>query len=321
VLYCFSILPLLRRLRREFSFDLIDAHFVYPDGLAGCLLAKWFRCPVTITLRGTITKLSRFYLRGKQIQWALGTATRVFSVSQSLQKIAIDLGCDPRKIRVLPNGINCDVFKPLDQSEARKRLGLPADRKILLSVGALCERKGHHRVVQVLSRIVAADPKCLYVVVGGAGAEGDTGPLLKRLSVELDLTHHVRLVGARPHEEIASWLAAANVFCLATSNEGMANVIVEALACGVPVVTTRVGGNAELVQDGANGLLVPPGEPQALQDALLDALQRDWDRFSIANEMRGRTWDATADQLVQEWRASVGVIDRTTEPEHLPACL
>jgi len=317
--YFLSVLPFLCHLRRELPFDLIDAHFVYPDGVAACLLAKWFSCPITITLRGTIGKLAQFLLRRQQIQWALASASLVFSVSRSLQEIAVELGCDRQKTRVIPNGIDCKLFRPLDRVEARNRLGIPLDRTVLLSVGALCERKGHHRIMQVLPRLVAAHPKLLFVVVGGPGAEGDTGPNLKRLSQELGMDQYVRLVGARPHDEIAEWLAAADTFCLATSNEGMANVLVEALSCGIPVVTTRVGGNAELVQDGVNGLLVSHGDSDALRKALLNAFQRKWDRESISRTMTGRTWDASADQIVKEWWPLIRVGSIKKKPQHLSA--
>ena len=317
--YFISVLPFLCRLRREFRFDLIDAHFVYPDGVGACLLAKWFGCPITITLRGTIGKLAKFFLRGKQIQWALASASLVFSVSRSLQEIAVHLGCDRQKTRVIPNGIDCKLFRPLDRVEARNRLGIPLDRTVLISVGALCERKGHHRIMHVLPPLVAAYPNLLFVVVGGPGAEGDMGPYLMRLTHELGMDQYVRLVGARPHDEIAEWLAAADTFCLATSNEGMANVLVEALSCGIPVVTTRVGGNAELVQDGVNGLLVSHGDSDALQKALLNAFHRKWDRESISSTMTGRTWDATADQIVQEWRPLIRVGSNGKKPQHLSA--
>jgi len=317
--YFLSVLPLLRRLHQEFRFDLIDAHFVYPDGVGACLLAKWFDCPITITLRGTIGKLAKFFLRRKQIQWALATASRVFSVSRSLQEIAVHLGCDPQKTRVIPNGIDCRVFRPLDQVEARNRLGIPLDRMVLLSVGALCERKGHHRIIQVLPRVVAAYPKLLFVVVGGPGAEGDTGPILKRLSQELGMDQYVRLVGARPHDEIAVWLAASDTFCLATSNEGMANVLVEALSCGIPVVTTRVGGNPELVQVGINGLMVSHSDSEELQNALHYVFQRKWDRESISRTLTERSWEATADQIVQEWRPLIRVGSIEKKPQHLSA--
>ena len=315
--YFVSLWPLLRRLRREFPFELIDAHFVYPDGVGACLLGRWFGCPVTITLRGTIGKLAKFLLRRKQIQWALGTASRVFSVSRSLQEVALRLGCDPLKTRVVANGIDTEVFRPMDKVAARSRRGIPLDRAVVLSVGALCERKGHHRIIQVLPRLVADQPNLLLIVVGGPGAEGDMGAQLRQLSEQLKVEPNVRLVGTRPHAEIADWLAAADVFCLATSNEGMANVLVEALSCGIPVVTTRVGGNAELVQDGINGLLVPYGDGAALQKALLKALRKKWQRDIVSSTMKGRTWNAAAAQITQEWRALMGTDRETLASSHL----
>jgi glycosyltransferase involved in cell wall biosynthesis len=318
VFYFLSVMPLVRRLRREFKFELVDAHFVYPDGVAGCMVGRWFRCPVTITLRGTIGKLSKFMLRRKQIQWALGAATRVFSVSCSLQNIAVTLGCDLRKIRVIPNGVDSTVFKPMDKAVARHRLGLPLDRRIIISVGALCERKGHHRIIEVLPSLISAYPNLLLVVVGGPGPEGDMGPELTGLIKQLDLESHVRVVGPRPHVEIATWLAAANIFCLATSNEGMANVIVEALACGIPVVTTRVGGNAELVQDEVNGLLVEVGDSQGLHNALLQALNKEWSQAGVLQTIAGRTWDATATLVLQGWRESLGSKQEEETREHSP---
>ena len=303
--YYLSVLPLLRRLRREFAFDLIDAHFVYPDGLAACLLAKTFACPVTITLRGTIGKLAKFFFRRKQVQWALRFATRIVTVSESLRDIAVELGCDQGKIEIIPNGVDGTLFRRSDQADARRRLGLPPDATILLSVGALSLRKGHQRVLEVLPRLIAAYPRLLYVVIGGGGVEGDTGPLLRRMSAEAGVETHVHLVGSLPHVEIADWLAAADLFCLATSNEGMANVLVEALACGLPVVTTRVGGNAELITTGENGLLVPLGDPEELFRALLRALKERWNRDRIAAAMQGRTWEATAAQVVYQWEGAL----------------
>jgi teichuronic acid biosynthesis glycosyltransferase TuaC len=302
VFYFISLLPSLVRLRREFAFDLIDAHFVYPDGVGACLAGKWFRCPVTITLRGTIGKLARFALRRRQIQWALSTARRIFCVSRSLQGIALELGCDRQKVRVIPNGVNSVVFRPMEKVAARTRLGLPLERCILLSVGGLCERKGHHRIIEVLPELLMRHPDLLLIVVGGPGPEGDMGPELMRLIKKLEMEPHVYLAGARPHDEIASWLAASDLFCLATRNEGMANVVVEALSCGVPVVTTRVGGNAEVVQDGVNGYLVDFGDSRGLQEAILNALGKDWKREDVLKSMSGRTWSAVAEQIFEEWQ-------------------
>ncbi len=303
--YFLSLLPQIRRLRHEFPFDLIDAHFAYPDGMAAVILGRVFGCPVTVTLRGTIVPLARYRLRRSQIRWTLRAAARIFSVSDSLRELAVALGAPPEKIRVIPNGVDTETFRLASRGEARTALGLPAERPLLLSVGILTPRKGHQRVLEALPGVVHRHPDLLYVVVGGPSAEGDTGPLLARMTQALHLGDHVRLVGARPHEEIPRWLAAADLFCLATSNEGRANVLMEALACGVPVVTTRVGGNAEIVQDGRNGLLVPLGDAVALSRALVAGLGMDWDREGIAGPWRGQSWDRTAAAVLAEFGALI----------------
>jgi glycogen synthase len=153
------------------------------------------------------------------------------------------------------------------------------------------------------------------VVVGEAGVEGNAEPLLRRLSQEFGVEDRVSLVGSRPHQEVAQWLAAADVFCLASSNEGMANVILESLACGVPVVATRVGGNAELIREGENGYLVNLGDQEALASALVRALNTPWNRAEIANRIRPRSWEATATQVLEEFRSMMPMLGTETQPK------
>ncbi|MGH7396396.1 MAG: glycosyltransferase [Candidatus Rokuibacteriota bacterium] len=304
--YFLSILPHVWRLRRSFAFDLIDAHFTYPTGMAACLLGKVFRCPVSVTLRGTLVPLSRYRLRRPQLAWTLRRADRILSVSESLAELAVRLGAPAGRIRVIPNGVDTATFAPGPRAEARAALDLPPTRPVLLSVGILSVRKGHQRVLAALPEVLRHCPDLLYVVVGGPSTEGDTGPLLRRTVEELGLADHVRLVGARPPQEVARWLAASDVFCLATSNEGRPNAVMEALACGVPVVTTRVGGNAEIIDEGRNGLLVPLDEPAALTRALITAFQTDWNREAIAGPWQARSWDRTAAEVLREFASLLG---------------
>jgi glycosyltransferase involved in cell wall biosynthesis len=226
----------------------------------------------------------------------------VFSVSESLKQVAVSLGVPPDRIRVISNGVDTGLFHPGDRDAARARLGLPRDRTIVLSVASLSMRKGHQRVLEALPAVVRERSDLLYVAVGGATAEGDTGPLLKRLTVDLALDEHVRLVGARPHDEIPTWLQAADLFCLATSNEGRANVLIEALACGLPVVATSIPANAELVDHGRDGLLVPLGDTEALAAALLRAADSDWDRAAIARRAGSRSWSDSAAEVIAEFQ-------------------
>jgi glycosyltransferase involved in cell wall biosynthesis len=299
--YAASLLPFLVRLRRQFPFDLIDAHFAYPDGAAAVMLGRIFRCPVTITVRGTIVPLSRRLLRRAQIRAALKAADAVFPVSETLKAAVTSLGVPADRVRVIPNGVDTGIFQPGDRSAARDRLGLPREATIVVSVASLSLRKGHQRVLDSLPAAVRAHPGLLYVAVGGASPEGDTGPLLRTMIAERGLGEHVRLVGARPHDEIPTWLQAADLFCLATSNEGRANVLIEALACGVPVVTTRIPANEELVEAGRDGLLVPLDEPAALAGALVEAARTPWDRADIARRAGARGWEDAATEVAAEF--------------------
>ena len=306
MLYFASILPVVARLRRRFPFDLIDAHFAYPDGMAAVLLGRTLGVPVTVTLRGTIVPLSRFLLRRGQIRWTLARAARVIAVSESLKRVAEGLGIPGHRIRVIPNGVDTTRFHSMHRGEARQALRLPLDRPILMSVGGLSPRKGHQRVIEPLPQVLAARPDLLYVVVGGPGPEGDTAPLLRRLTSELGLQGHVLLTGPRPHDEIPRWLAAADCFCLATTNEGCANALLEALACGVPVVSTRVGGNAEIVTDPRQGVLVPPEDADALSSAIVATLARRLDPDEARAWGRVRSWSLVAEQVMEEICLAVG---------------
>jgi len=301
VLYAAGVWSVLRRIRREFPFDLIDAHFAYPDGVAAALLATWARCPVLITVRGDEFRVQRYRLRRLQMRWSLRRA-RVVAVSAALRDLAAGIAdVDPARIRVIPNGVDAVTFHPRDRGASRARLGLPADRPILLSVGSLIERKGHHRIVEVLPTLVARHPDLLLVILGGEGGGDSTRPRIEALVRRNGLAAHVRLVRPQPHAEVAAWMGAADIFCLATRWEGWCNVLMEALACGLPVVTTRVGGNGEFVEPGIDGELVRYWDGPAFVAAVDRALLRSWDRAAIAARAAVRDWDHVAAAVVDEF--------------------
>lgn len=306
VLYAASVAPFLARLRRRFPFDVIDAHFAYPDGLAAVLLGRLFRVPVMVTLRGSIVRLATYATHRPQLRWTLARAGAVVAVSRSLRDVAVALGLPAHRIRVIPNGVDTERFRPMDRAAARAACGLPADRTLLLAVGALYEGKGHHLVVEALSRLVARRPDLLYVVVGGERPGERYRGELEALARRLGVAGHLHLVGPKPPEELPAWYAAADLFCLATRSEGWANCLLEALACGLPVVTTRVGGNPEIVRDGEHGLLVPHGDVPALAAAVEEALGRRWERDALVAHAARHSWDDTAAQALEALRALVG---------------
>jgi teichuronic acid biosynthesis glycosyltransferase TuaC len=274
---------------------------------------------VVITLRGSIVRLSGYPLHRPQLRFALRRAARIIAVSRSLKDVAIGLGIPAAKIRVIPNGVDTARFRPLDRDRARSVCGLPAGRPILLAVGGVYAGKGHHLVVEALTALKERYPDILYVMVGGEPAGDAYAARLRRDITAAGLSAHVRFAGPRPPDELPWWYAAADVFCLATRSEGWANVLLESIACGLPVVTTRVGGNLEIVREGTDGYLVPYGDVPALAEAVRRAVERGWDRRAMLDHARRHDWEQAGADVLEEFaraaRTSPALREAQVSPE------
>jgi glycosyltransferase involved in cell wall biosynthesis len=307
-------LPLMRKLRDQGRIGLIDAHFAYPCGYAATWLGRWLDLPVSVTLRGTeVRQLADRSLRPRVVA-AVMRATRVFSVSDSLRKLLATFGIDPKRIHVIGNGVDLTRFRALPRAEARAKMALPPDVPILVSVGGLVPRKGFHRVIDLLPALIHRYPDLRYLVVGGPSPEGDMSDALRKQVHALGLEKHVVFAGPLPPDELHLPLSAADVFVLSTANEGWANVFLEAMACGLPVVTTDVGGNAEVVNSPQLGRVVPFDDPMALQQAIEEALTVDWDRERIVAYARSNNWDRRVKALRSHFNEMVRL--RAREAQH-----
>jgi glycosyltransferase involved in cell wall biosynthesis len=253
---------------------------------------------MVLTLRGKEARQARSPLRAP-LAAAVRSADRVITVSGALRALALELGAEPNRVQTIGNGIDAEKFRPISRAEARCSLGLPADARVLVTVGTLVERKGFHRVIEVLPRLMRALPEVHYLVVGGAGPEGDDSAQLHALVERLGLRERVHFLGAMPAAALHVPLSAADVFVLATRYEGWANVLLEAMACGLPVVATAVGGNAEVVSAARLGRVVAFGDADALAQTLETALQADWDRDAIRAHAQANAWDARIPQVVR----------------------
>ena len=243
-------LATMRRIRRSgFAFDLIDAHYFYPDGVAALLLGAWFGRPVTITARGTDLNLypQRFPLVRRMIAWAAGRAQASIAVSSALAHTLLELGAPPDRVHILRNGVDLELFRPLDRTPLRRDLGLSG--AVLASVGHLIERKGHHLVIEALAALTG----CTLLVVG----EGPERSALQRQAEELGVGGRVRFLGEVAHARLAEVYAAADLLVLASSREGWPNVVLEAMACGTPVIAAPVEGVPEMITEHAAGLILP----------------------------------------------------------------
>lgn len=308
-------LLLLRRLKRDFDFDIIDAHFVYPDGVAARWLGKWLRVPYTITLRGSLTRFEASPLQRRQIDRALQDAARVFTVSEALRQDALSWGHSPGHVQTVGNGANLELFWPEEQGLARERLGLPQQGRLLVSVGGLIERKGFHHIIATLPELLQRHPDLHLVIAGGATPEGNNEAELRQQIQQLGLVDRVWFLGQRSQQQLRLVYSAGDLFVLATRFEGWANVFLEASACGLPIVTTRVGGNAEVVSSDQIGLLVPYGDHDALRDAILEALERDWDQKVIIAHARANAWEVRIPELVTAFERILSQEPMSQAPE------
>jgi len=296
---------LLIRLKNQLRFNIIDAHFAYPDGYAATLLGRWLSVPVSITLRGTEVPLSKIPKLKFRILKALQDADKVFSVSNSLKEHVVGIGATPEKITVIGNGVDLTKFFPIEKALARKKLSIAEDQKVLISVGGLVNRKGFHRVIEILPQLLKNHPKLLYLIIGGASPEGNNREYLERLVNELNLSNHVRFLGVIEAKALHEPLSAADVFVLATANEGWANVFLEAMACGLPIVTTDVGGNTEVVCNDTLGYVVPFGNSDALRISIDKALSNRWDSDRIIDYAKNNSWDTRTKTLMTEFTKMV----------------
>jgi teichuronic acid biosynthesis glycosyltransferase TuaC len=283
----------VRKLHRSARIDCIDAHFVYPDGLAALLLGKILGVPVTVSARGTdINLYPSFKLIRPMIRWTLSQADSVIAVSSALREAVAKLGVNPDKIRVIPNGVDAQRFHLMDREEAKRKLNLPPENPLLVSVGALVPLKGHLTLIRAFARIAPRHPELKLYVLG----EGPLRSELESLVRELHLQDSVYLPGKRPNDELVQWFSAAEVSLLTSSREGWPNVVTESLACGTPVVATGVGGVPEILHSQDLGIVVDQ-TVESVVDGLERALSTKWDREAISKQTRARTWTTVAEEV------------------------
>lgn len=276
-----SILPI-------YDFDLIDAHVYYPDGVAAALLGKYFKRPVVVTARGTDLNLypKRYPLTGRMIARAAKEVDASVTVCAALKDSLIELGADPKHVHVLRNGVDLSTFCPKDRGRGHNQ-----NPTTLLSVGHLIERKGHGLVIKALEYLPDAN-----LIIAGEGPERRR---LEHLAKSLGLEKRVRFTGVVEHQALAALYSSADLLVLASSREGWPNVLLEALACGTPVVATRNWGTPEIVSSPEAGCLVDQRTPAAIAEGIKKTLASMPDRTKTRKFAEAFSWDATTEGQVR----------------------
>ncbi|MEE9424021.1 MAG: glycosyltransferase family 4 protein [Methylococcales bacterium] len=263
------------------QFQIIDAHYFYPDGVAAALLGKWLGCPVVISARGTdINLIPDYTLPRRMIIWAAEQAKAIITVCQSLKDRLISLGVANNKITVLPNGVDNQLFHPGDRSMLRKQHQLT--QPTLLFVGNLIPLKGVDLIIQSLAKL----PDYKLIVVG----DGTEKSKLQKLAANLHVSDRVRFVGTLTQQQLVEYYTIADMLLLPSSREGCANVLLEALSCGTPVIATAVGGSPDIVADPSAGLLVQQRTADALTSAIQQLSANMPDSVNVRNYSQRFSW-------------------------------
>lgn len=257
-----AAMPVIEKLMQDgFDFDLIDAHYYYPDGVAAGFIAKKLGKPFVVTARGTdLNLIPEYAYPRKLILQTAQAAGGSIGVCKALMDSLQALGADPSKLHTLRNGVDLQRFVPEPRAAARQKLGLPADGKLLLSVGHLIERKGHYIAIDALPLL----PHDVRLLIAGGGPDRAA---LQKQADKLGVADRVQFVGVVPQNDLKWWYSAADALALCSSREGWANVLLEAMACGTPVIATNIWGTPEVVSTPQAGVLMESRTAQGLANA------------------------------------------------------
>lgn len=296
IFFFISLLGKIKEISRDFKFDLIFATWAYPDGFGSFLIAKVLKKPVIIKVHGSDVNIyTKSILRKKMVSCALRNSDKVIAVSNALKQKLVAIGVPAEKIQVIPNGVDTELFKPLDQAECRKKLGLPLDKKIILYAGNFAQVKGVDILVEAFGEMVRSRVDILLLLVG----DGPLETMLRSRVRELGIEGSVIFSRRTTHDSVPCYMNACDVFCLPSRSEGCPNVVLEALACGTPVVATQTGGMPEIIKNGRLGVLVDPENLIALRCGINEALARRWDRDAMRASVAGHSWTDNAKKLFE----------------------
>jgi glycosyltransferase involved in cell wall biosynthesis len=280
-----------------YDFDLIDAHYFYPDGVAAIRMGQALGKPVVITARGTdINLIPRHALPRRMILSAARDSAAMITVCAALRDELVALGADAAKVNVLRNGVDLALFRPEEREAARVSFGMQGFA--IASVGHLIERKGHDLVIRAMPGLPDA-----HLFIAGKGEE-EAG--LRRLAAELGVAPRVTFLGAMPQARLRTLYSGADCLVLASSREGWANVLLEAMACGAPVVASNVWGTPEVVAVPEAGVLMRERSGQGIVEAVNALRAALPERAATRRYAEGFSWDDTTNGQLALFRGILG---------------
>ncbi|MEM2703628.1 MAG: glycosyltransferase family 4 protein [Candidatus Bathyarchaeia archaeon] len=288
--------------KKSIEFSLLHVHFL-DNGIIGARLKEIYSKPLVITAHG-----SDVYDMPFRDNWyrnlskhVLKETDQIITVSKYNVEKLLSLGASLNKLHVIPNGYDERLFGPIPTHVARENLGLPVNKKILLSVGNLVDVKGHIYLVNAMHFVSKKRSDVILIIVGS----GVLRKYLEKRVKRLGLSDRIIFIGSRPHEEIPIWMNACDLFVLPSLSEGFPTVIPEAMACGKPIVATKVGGIPEAITCDYLGILVNPKSSEMLFSAILEALEKRWEIEAILQYAKKYSWANLTKQILRVYQKTV----------------
>lgn len=281
------------------TYDLTHCHFLWSSGYVGAKFKKETGTPLIVTAHGydiySLPFKDHEWL--EKIKFVLNSANHVITVSKSNYNYIREIDSSV-PVTVIPNGYKNEIFRLRNSVDCRKKLGISLNKKVIVVVGNLEPIKGHEYLIEAINIIVKNRNDILCVIIGS----GSRYNFLRKMIREHNIEKYVIMVGAKPHDETALWMCAADVVALSSLKEGNPTVMFEALGCGKPFIGTKVGGIPEIINSDDYGLLVEPANPEDLAEKIMMALDREWDSEKILAYAEQFAWDSIAKQIIGVYR-------------------
>jgi glycosyltransferase involved in cell wall biosynthesis len=281
--------------KKKINFDIIHAHFTYPSGYVGAMIKKISKKPLVITVHEDSEWLKR-EMKDDNCIFSWRNADAIIRVNKRDLYRFYEKGIPPQNVKYIPNGYDHNIFREMEKNTARKILGLGQDKKIILNIGRLEERKGQKLLIKVLKSLKKKYRNLQLIIIGGGPLKTELENMIKSMNLE----NFVILAGEnKKREEIPLWINASDIFVLSSYSEGNPTVMFEALGCCIPYLGSDVGGSSDIINNDDIGMLFNPYQISDFKKKLEKAIINKWDKKKIKKYSRQYSWKSISLKIIK----------------------
>ncbi|MFH1547411.1 MAG: glycosyltransferase, partial [bacterium] len=281
------------------KFDIVHCHFLWSSGYVGMKLKEKYGVPFVVTGHGFDVYQLPFkskYWKNK-ITTILKASDTILTVSEYNKRYLKELDFQLDKIKVVHNGFSSKDFCAMSSDQARKSLGIDNNKRVIVAVGNLERIKGFDVLVESLKTLNDDDPRVVCFILGGGTEYSSLSSQIKKQGLE----NKVVLKGHVPHSSVGKWINACDVLVIPSRRESASVVLLEAIACGKPVVGTRVGIIPEVITSDLYGYICEIEDSDCLSEKINLAMNRKWDTKKIENLSKEFSWERSVGKILEEY--------------------